>query len=73
MQDQSHQGIRNKRRGYTYYLILGGGQAMNLECDVENALKAGEVIVDGYTAKANRPNTRQQNEVLSIADELRKL
>ncbi len=61
----------NKRRGYTYYLRLGGGNIVDYECDIINALRTGEVVVEGYTPPSQRPVIVEQNS--SVADELKKL
>jgi hypothetical protein len=57
----------NEHNGYIYYLILGIGDIVNYQCDVENAIAAGEIVVpDRFKAKtANGPT--------SVADELAKL
>jgi hypothetical protein len=57
----------NEKNGYTYYIILGIGDIVNYQCDVENAIAAGEIIVpDQY-------KTRKANSSTSVADELAKL
>lgn len=35
----------NKKRGYVYNVIIGGGNIANYDCDIENAIASGEVIV----------------------------
>jgi hypothetical protein len=56
----------SKKNGYIYYPIINVG-AIRFEIDVENAIKAGEIVVpDEFKPKSNQP----QN---SIADELKKL
>lgn len=61
----------NKRRGYTTYLILGGGNLVNYECDVINAIKSGEIEIAGYTPHNGQAVIIQQP--VSKADELKKL
>ena len=34
-----------KKRGFTFYLILGGGNIVNYECDIESAIASGEIVV----------------------------
>ncbi len=59
-------------RGYAFYLEIDGGLAVNYECDIVNALRSGEVVVDGYTPPSQKPVVVEQQH-LSIADELKKL
>jgi hypothetical protein len=62
----------NKKRGYTYRLILGGGNIVNYECDIERAIAAGEIIVpDEFKPKSNI--VVEVKSKISIADELGKL
>ncbi len=57
----------NKERGYTYYIIIGIGDIVNYQCDVENAIASGEIVVpDKYKSKPN-------NSPVSVADEITKL
>ncbi len=63
----------SKKHGYVPYLMLGGGEAMNWECDIQNALKAGEVSASGYTPITNHPVTVQLKATGGLADELRQL
>lgn len=35
----------NKKRGYVYNVIIGGGNIANYDCDIENAIASGEVVV----------------------------
>lgn len=61
-----------KKRGFTYKLILGGGNIVNYECDIESAIAVGEIIVpEEYRPKSNIVVEVKQN--FSIADELAKL
>lgn len=49
-----------------YFIVVGTGDIVNYECDVEHAIAAGEIRVpDKY-----KPNATQQ---VSVADELAKL
>lgn len=59
----------SKKRGFTYYLILGGGNLVNYECDVENAIASGELVVP----EEFRPKLSQGDPTTSPADELKKL
>lgn len=63
----------NKKRGYVGYLILGGGNIVNYECDIESAIKAGEVEVPEIYKQKNPVQVVQVKQQLSIADELAKL
>jgi len=58
-----------KKRGYTYYLILGGGNLVNYECDIENAIASGELVVP----EEFRPKAAQVVPATTPADELKKL
>jgi hypothetical protein len=61
----------NSKNGYVYHVIIGVGQPMNYECDVESAIAASEIIVpDQYKPKAKAVSTTQP---FSVADELTKL
>ena len=61
-----------KKRGYTYYLVLGGGNIVNYECDIENAMAFNEVIVpDEFKKKVAA--TFEIKQTLSVSDELIKL
>jgi len=59
----------NKKRGYTFYIILGGGTLVNYECDIENAIAVGELVVP----EEFRPKTAQGAPASTAADELKKL
>lgn len=60
----------NKKRGFTYQLILGGGNIANYDCDVENAIASGEIVVP----EEFRPHTQSASiSSSSAADELTKL
>ena len=61
----------NSKNGYVYHAIIGVGEPMNYECDVESAIAAGEIIVpDQYKPKAKITSTTQP---FSVADEIAKL
>lgn len=59
----------SKKRGYTYYLVLGGGNLVNYECDVENAIACGELVVPDEF----RPKIAQGLPASTPTDELKKL
>lgn len=60
----------NKKRGYVYYLIVGGGNIANYDCDIENAIVSGEVVVP----EEFRPKSGTAIQVTpTSADELKKL
>lgn len=59
------------QRGYVFYLKLGGGNIINYECDIKNALRFGEVIHKDYAISNGNPTIIQQQ--LSPADEIKKL
>ncbi|HEY4291306.1 MAG TPA: SHOCT domain-containing protein [Puia sp.] len=57
-------------RGYTWYVILGGGGPVNYECDIENAIATGEIIVpDAFKPKV----AGSAAPAYSPSDELKKL
>lgn len=59
-----------KKTGYTYYIILGGGGPVNYECDIENAIATGEIVVpDEFKPKV----TGSAAPVSNPTDELKKL
>ncbi len=63
-----------KKRGYTYYIVLGGGNIANYECDVDNAIATGEIVVpDEYKPKQKPLVVEVKGAGVSIADELEKL
>lgn len=62
--------VGSKKRGYVPYLILGGGTLTNYECDIQQAVKVGEVICDGCET-LNKKSSDFRSE--SVADELNKL
>ena len=60
----------NKKRGYTYSLILGGGNLANYDCDIESAIASGEINVPDEF----KPKTANATPIAnSNADELKKL
>lgn len=59
----------NKKRGYTYSLILGGGNISNYDCDIESAIAAGEIVVSDEF----KPKVAGSVPASSSADELKKL
>ncbi|CAM4379292.1 SHOCT domain-containing protein [Cytophagaceae bacterium 50C-KIRBA] len=63
-----------KKRGFTYYLILGGGNIVNYECDIESAIAFGEVVVpEKYRPNKSNGTVVEIKHELSIGDELAKL
>jgi hypothetical protein len=59
------------KRGYTYWLVLGGGNIVNYECDIENAIASGEVVVpDEFKPKMSSTIVISN---ISVSDELVKL
>jgi hypothetical protein len=65
--------VGNEKRGQVIYLVLGGGTATNYECDIVQAVRAGEVECDGCEVfRKINSNVVMVNQ-LSIADELTKL
>ena len=62
----------NKKRGYKYVLILGGGNIVNYECDIERAIAAGEIVVPDEF-KHKEKITVEVKPSFSVADELAKL
>ncbi len=62
----------SQKRGYSYHLVLGGGNIVNYHCDIENAITSGEVIVPDEFKK-KQTATIQINQTLSVSDELVKL
>ena len=60
--------VGNSKRGYVNYLVLGGGNIVNYECDIESAIKAGEIEVpEKYRSLLNKTDSHQP---FSVADEL---
>jgi hypothetical protein len=60
----------NKRRGYVFYAIVGGGNIVNYDIDVESAIASGELVVpDEFRPKTTTPAAT----AVSPADELKKL
>lgn len=57
------------RLGYVYYPIIDDGWATRYEIDLENAIKAGEIIDENYNKNINTTN----NEKNTKTDELKKL
>lgn len=63
----------SKKRGYTYYLVLGGGNIVNYECDIESAIATGEIDVpDQFKPQSQQAQIVQIKQETSIADELAK-
>lgn len=63
----------SKKRGYTYYLVLGAGDIVNYECDIESAITAGEIIIPDEFKTKPKDIVVQVKQEVSIADELTKL
>jgi len=61
------------KKEYNYLLILGGDNIINYECDLEMAIKCGEIVVpEQYQPKSMQSVVTFQNNV-SVDDELKKL
>ena len=59
----------NSKNGYVYHIVIGVGEPVNYECDVESAIAAGEIVVpDQYKTK-----TTTSTAPTSVADEIAKL
>jgi len=59
-----------KKTGFSDYAILKLGMPQRYECDIDNAIASGEIIIPGYDPKgASAPKAGP----ISIADELKKL
>ncbi len=65
--------IGDQKRGYVVYLILGGGTATNYECDIVQAVKAGEIECQQCETLRKTGSTVIASNQLSTADELAKL
>jgi hypothetical protein len=59
----------NKKRGYVYYAVVGGGNIVNYDIDVESAIATGELVVPDEF----KPKAAAGNSTPSTADELKKL
>ncbi|MXV52588.1 hypothetical protein GS399_16565 [Pedobacter sp. HMF7647] len=57
----------SEKRGFVYYLVLGGG--IRREVDVENAISSGELVVPAEFKTGNKTAT---NGSPSPADEIKK-
>lgn len=60
----------SKKRGFTYTLIVGGGNIANYDCDIENAIASGEVVIPD---EFKHPPLSSSSPASSPADELKKL
>jgi len=59
----------NAKNGYIFYAIIGVDDIVNYECEVEDAIAAGEIVVpDEYKHNPNKPG-----QSISVADEITKL
>lgn len=64
----------NRRTGKKWYAVIGVGEARRYQVDIENALVAGEIYVDGNSLNKTSGNTSTpENKTVSKADELLKL
>jgi|SRR5690606_6341755 len=64
----------NRRTGKKWYAVIGVGEARRYQVDIENALIAGEIYVDGNSLNKTSDNTSPtENKTVSKADELLKL
>ncbi|MCC7400182.1 MAG: SHOCT domain-containing protein [Chitinophagaceae bacterium] len=62
-----------KKRGFTYYLVLGGGNIVNYECDIESAIASGEVVIPEEYRPKPKETVIEVKQQVSVADELIKL
>jgi hypothetical protein len=59
----------NNKRGYVFYAVVGGGNIVNYDIDVESAIAAGELVVPNQF----RPKAANAAAQPSPADEIKKL
>jgi hypothetical protein len=59
----------NKKRGYMFYAIVGGGNIVNYDIDVESAIASGEIVVP----EEFRPKSATTVAAPSPSEELTKL
>ncbi len=62
----------NKRSGKKWYAVIGVGGTRRYQVDIENALVAGEIIVEGSFLGKNNGGVSENNSYLK-ADELIKI
>ena len=62
-----------KKRGFTFYLVLGGGNIVNYECDIESAIATGEIVVPEEYRLKQKAVVVEIKQPISVADELTKL
>ena len=66
LEAKQYKRLGNKKRGFKYYLIVGGGNIVNYYVDIESALATGEII-------SNKPSGNKEDKAsVSTADELKK-
>ncbi len=63
--------VGGKKNGYVYYAMLKLGDLMRYECDVENAIATGEIILPAEFQKSTKTN--QSDGITNLAEELGKL
>lgn len=61
----------NKKNGYVYYPILGGG--IRYEVDIDNAIRVGEIEVPELFRPKEKLLQVELKQPISVADELTKL
>lgn len=60
----------NKKRGYRYYIKVGGGSIVNYEVDLEDAVATGEIVGPNVTVPQTQGTT---SATLNPIDQLKKL
>ncbi|MEF2964177.1 hypothetical protein, partial [Pseudomonas aeruginosa] len=63
----------SKKTGYAYYAVLKMGEMIRYDCDVENALATGEVVLPNEFKKPNTAAHTQNPGMTNLAEELGKL
>jgi hypothetical protein len=60
----------NKKRGYRYYIKVGGGNIVNYEVDLEDAIATGEIVGPNVAVPQTQVTT---SAALNPIDQLKKL
>jgi len=63
----------NKRTGKKWYAVIAVGDVRRYQVDIENALIAGEIIIDGSSLGKKQLSGTTETKTVSKADELLKL